>query len=141
MKMIRIATIIIGVVSILLSFSSCGDKPANSVEPLSNSNDERLVGKWVRKGRYYLTLRQDGKGIWSKGSAVNSEDIPSNIFKEGKGAVNWVTHNHNFLTINTDEKLLGFSYQLFGDSLVIKNPSDRPELFLRVVDKSEPDEQ
>ncbi len=94
-------------------------------EGMSN-NDPNLVGKWVRKKKYHLDLHSNGIGSKEKGVVV-TEDIKK--FK--KERINWVTFNNNFLLINTDEKVIGFSYQVSGDTLFLRQPEDNLEFFLR----------
>jgi len=98
-------------------------------EGMSN-NDPNLVGKWVRKKKYHLDLHSNGIGSKEKGVVV-TEDIKK--FK--KERINWVTFNNNFLLINTDEKVIGFSYQVSGDTLFLRQPEDNLEFFLRVKEE------
>ena len=92
----------------------------------TSNNDPNLVGKWVRKKKYHLDLQSNGIGSKEKGVVV-TEDIKK--FK--KERINWVTFNNNFLLINTDEEVIGFSYQVSGDTLFLRQPEDNLEFFLR----------
>ena len=92
----------------------------------TSNNDPQLVGKWVRKKKYHLDLHSNGIGSKEKDIVV-TEDIKK--FK--KERINWVTFNNNFLLINTDEKVIGFSYQVSGDTLFLRQPEDNLEFFLR----------
>ena len=96
----------------------------------TSNNDPNLVGKWVRKKKYHLDLHSNGIGSKEKGVVV-TEDIKK--FK--KERINWVTFNNNFLLINTDEKVIGFSYQVSGDTLFLRQPEDNLEFFLRVKEE------
>ena len=93
----------------------------------TSNNDPNLVGKWVRKKKYHLDLQSNGIGSKEKGVVV-TEDIKK--FK--KERINWVTFNNNFLLIHADEEVIGFSYQVSGDTLFLRQPEDNLEFFLRV---------
>lgn len=108
---------------ILLFIIGC----ATPVTESTSNNDPNLVGKWVRKKKYHLDLHSNGIGSKEKGVVV-TEDIKK--FK--KERINWVTFNNNFLLINTDEEVIGFSYQVSGDTLFLRQPEDNLEFFLRV---------
>lgn len=97
----------------------------------TSNNDPALVGKWIRNNRYHLDLYSNGIGSKEKDVKVN-EDIKK--FK--KERINWVTFNNNFLMINADEKIMGFSYQVKGDTLFIRQPDDALEYFVRAKDAS-----
>lgn len=102
----------------------------NSANKLSN-NDPALIGKWVRKNKYHLELYENGIGSKTKNVTVN-EDIKK--FK--KDRINWATFNNNFIIINSDEKLMGFSYQVIGDTFFIRQPEDNIEYFIKVKEES-----
>ena len=99
---------------------------ATPVPESTSNNDPNLVGKWIRKKKYHLDLHSNGIGSKEKGVVV-TEDIKK--FK--KERINWVTFNNNFLLINTDEEVIGFSYQVSGDTLFLRQPEDNLEFFLR----------
>jgi|GEM_PF-2090731 len=122
---------------LLILFGSCSQE--NNGATGSSLNDQSLVGTWVRSGRYYLTLREDGKGIAarSKKTVLKEGAIPNDIKRQGKHIVNWVTYNNNFLLINADEKVVGFSYQVSGDTMFLRQPGDNLEYFLRVKEEVE----
>lgn len=106
----------------------CGQQNNTSM----SNNDPALVGKWIRNNRYHLDLYSNGIGSKEKDVEVN-EDIKK--FK--KERINWVTFNNNFLMINSDKKLMGFSYQVKGDTLFIRLPDDALEYFVRAKDASQ----
>ena len=107
---------------IFILFTGCTTADNNSL-----NNDPALVGKWVRKNKYHLELYDNGIGSKNKDVKVD-EDIKK--FK--KDRINWVTFNNNFLLINTDEKVMGFSYQVIADTLYIRQPEDNLEYFIKV---------
>ncbi|MCH2230834.1 MAG: hypothetical protein MK105_10860 [Crocinitomicaceae bacterium] len=116
---------LIGFYSIASLLSCCANSEPET--PKNTNNDTSLVGKWVRNGRYHLDLYSNGIGSKDKNVTV-TEDIKQ--FK--KERINWVTYNDNFLLINSDEKVMGFSYQVIGDTLYIRQPEDNLEFFLKV---------
>jgi hypothetical protein len=110
--------------------SGCNNEPVNTFQ----NNDPALVGKWVRKNRYHLHLYENGIGSKEKGVEV-TEDITK--FK--KERLNWVTFNNNFVLINSDEKTMGFSYQVKGDTFFMRQPDDGIEYFVRVKEEKTPE--
>ena len=61
--------------------------------------------------------------------------VTEDIKKFKKERINWASFNNNFLLINTDEKVMGFSYQIKGDSLFLRQPEDNLEVFIKVRDE------
>lgn len=118
--------ILLAIASML--FSAC----TNSTTTLSQNADPRLVGKWVRQGKYHLELYSNGTGSNKKNVSVTTD-----IKKFKKSRINWATLNNTFLLINYDEQVMGLSYQLSGDTLFIRQPEDDLEYFLRVKDEKD----
>jgi hypothetical protein len=119
-------------VGVLFMLSNgCTSEQSHTVSP---NNDPALVGKWVRRNRYHLQLYANGIGSKKKGVEV-TEDIKK--FK--KERINWVTFNNNFILINSDEKTMGFSYQIIGDTFFMRQPDDGIEYFIRVKEEKKPE--
>ena len=115
-------------VAFIIMFISSGC--SNSTIDRNSNNDPELVGKWVRKNKYHLDLYRNGIGSKEKNVLVTE-----NIKKFKKERINWVSFNNNFLIINSDEKVMGFSYQVSGDTLYMRQPEDNLEFFIRVVEE------
>ena len=114
-----------GIYMIIFLFSACTNSDTGS--SATTNNDTELVGKWIRKNKYHLNLFSNGIGSTDK-NVVVTEDVKK--FK--KERINWATFNNNFLLINSDEKVMGFSYQVKGDTLFIRQPEDNLEFFIKV---------
>ena len=117
-----------GICMIIFPFSACTNSDTGS--SATTNNDTELVGKWIRKNKYHLNLFSNGIGSKDK-NVVVTEDVKK--FK--KERINWATFNNNFLLINSDEKVMGFSYQVKGDTLFIRQPEDNLEFFIKVRDE------
>ena len=117
-----------GIYMIIFLFSACTNSDTGS--SATTNNDTELVGKWIRKNKYHLNLFSNGIGSTDK-NVVVTEDVKK--FK--KERINWATFNNNFLLINSDEKVMGFSYQVKGDTLFIRQPEDNLEFFIKVRDE------
>ncbi len=117
-----------GICMIIFLFSACTNSDTGS--SATTNNDTELVGKWIRKNKYHLNLFSNGIGSKDK-NVVVTEDVKK--FK--KERINWATFNNNFLLINSDEKVMGFSYQVKGDTLFIRQPEDNLEFFIKVRDE------
>jgi len=99
-------------------------------------NDPTLVGTWVNQGHYFR-FDPHGKGLKSRSKMTLSDmdTIPTDIKQQSRRILNWVTYNNNFLLINTDKKVVGFSYQISGDTLFMRQPGGRLKYVLRVVEQ------
>ena len=99
-------------------------------------NDPTLVGTWVNQG-HYLRFDPYGKGLKSRSKMTLSDmdTIPTDIKQQSRRILNWVTYNNNFLLINTDKKVVGFSYQISGDTLFMRQPGGRLKYVFRVVEQ------
>ena len=117
--------LLFGISMILFLFHSCSSSDSES--SATTNNDPALVGTWIRKNKYHIDFYSNGIGSKDK-SVVVTEDIKK--FK--KERINWASFNNNFLLINTDEELIGFSYQVKGDTLFLRQPEDNLEFFIRV---------
>lgn len=117
-----------GICMIIFLFSACTNSDTGS--SATTNNDTELVGKWIRNNKYHLNLFSNGIGSKDK-NVVVTEDVKK--FK--KERINWATFNNNFLLINSDEKVMGFSYQVKGDTLFIRQPEDNLEFFIKVRDE------
>ena len=117
-----------GIYMIIFLFSACTNSDTGN--SATTNNDTELVGKWIRKNKYHLNLFSNGIGSTDK-NVVVTEDVKK--FK--KERINWATFNNNFLLINSDEKVMGFSYQVKGDTLFIRQPEDNLEFFIKVRDE------
>tara|TARA_B110000483_G_C17859912_1_gene413766 strand:- start:74 stop:481 length:408 start_codon:yes stop_codon:yes gene_type:complete len=117
--------LLFGIYMIIFLFSSCTNSEPDISE--TTNNDPELVGKWIRSNKYHLNLYSNGIGSKDENVLV-TEDIKK--FK--KERINWASFNNNFLLINTDEKVMGFSYQVIGDSLFLRQPEDNLEFFIKV---------
>jgi len=113
---------------IIFFCSSCSNSDSES--SATTNNDPALVGKWIRKNKYHIDFYSNGIGSKDK-NVVVTEDIKK--FKRER--INWASFNNNFLLINTDEKVMGFSYQIKGDSLFLRQPEDNLEVFIKVRDE------
>jgi|SaaInlStandDraft_5_1057022.scaffolds.fasta_scaffold99787_2 hypothetical protein len=119
---------IFNIYMIIFLFSGCTN--SDSGNSATTNNDPELVGKWIRKNKYHLDLYSNGIGSKDK-NVVVTEDIKK--FK--KERINWASFNNNFLLINSDEKVMGFSYQVKGDTLFLRQPEDNLEFFIKVRDE------
>lgn len=120
--------LLLGIYMIIFLCSSCSNSDSGS--SATTNNDPTLVGKWIRKNKYHIDFYSNGIGSKDK-NVVVTEDIKK--FK--KERINWASFNNNFLLINTDEKVMGFSYQIKGDSLFLRQPEDNLEVFIKVRDE------
>ena len=117
--------LLFGIYMIVFLSSSCTSSNPD-ISAITN-NDPQLVGKWIRKNKYHIDLYSNGIGSKDK-NVVVSEDVKK--FK--KERINWTSFNNNFLLINTDEEVMGFSYQVIGDTLFLRQPEDNLEFFIKV---------
>ena len=113
---------------IIFFCSSCSNSDSES--SATTNNDPALVGKWIRKNKYHIDFYSNGIGSKDKNVVVTSD-----IKKFKRERINWASFNNNFLLINTDEKVMGFSYQIKGDSLFLRQPEDNLEVFIKVRDE------
>jgi len=120
--------LLFGISMILFLFHSCSSSDSES--SATTNNDPALVGTWIRKNKYHIDFYSNGIGSKDK-SVVVTEDIKK--FK--KERINWASFNNNFLLINTDEKVMGFSYQIKGDTLFLRQPEDNLEFFIKVTEE------
>ncbi len=120
--------LLLGIYMIIFFCSSCSNSDSES--SATTNNDPALVGKWIRKNKYHIDFYSNGIGSKDK-NVVVTEDIKK--FKRER--INWASFNNNFLLINTDEKVMGFSYQIKGDSLFLRQPEDNLEVFIKVRDE------
>ena len=124
-----------GVMFIFILFLGSCSKETNEK---SNQvlNDPTLVGTWVNQGHYFR-FDPHGKGLKSRSKMTLSDmdTIPTDIKQQSRRILNWVTYNNNFLLINTDKKVVGFSYQISGDTLFMRQPGGRLKYVLRVVEQ------
>lgn len=124
-----------GVVFMFILFLGSCSKETNEK---SNQvlNDPTLIGTWVNQG-HYLRFDPDGKGLQSRSKMTvsDTDTIPTDIKQQSRSILNWVTHNNNFLLINTNKKVVGFSYQISGDTLFMRQPGGRLKYLLRVVEQ------
>ena len=121
---------VLGIYLIIFLLSGCTNSDTGSSANINN--DPALVGKWIRSNKYHLNLYSNGIGSKNK-NVVVTEDIKK--FK--KERINWASFNNNFLLINSDEKIMGFSYQVKGDTLFLRQPEDNLEFFIKVRDEKE----
>ncbi|MDG0972976.1 MAG: hypothetical protein P8O07_02365 [Crocinitomicaceae bacterium] len=117
-----------GIYMIIFLNSGCTNSESGSSS--TTNNDPELVGKWIRKNKYHLDLYSNGIGSKDKNVVVTDD-----IKKFKKERINWASFNDNFLLINTDEEVIGFSYQVKGDTLFLRQPEDNLEFFIRVRDE------
>jgi hypothetical protein len=122
--------LLFGIYMIIFLCSSCSNSDSRS--SATTNNDPALVGKWIRKNKYHIDFYSNGIGSKDE-NVVVTEDIKK--FK--KERINWASFNNNFLLINTDEKVMGFSYQIKGDTLLLRQPEDNLEFFIKVRDEKE----
>lgn len=124
-----------GVVFIFILFLGSCSKETNE-KPNQVLNDPTLIGTWVNQG-HYLRFDPDGKGLKSRSKMTvsDTDTIPTDIKQQSRSILNWVTHNNNFLLINTNKKVVGFSYQISGDTLFMRQPGGRLKYVLRVVEQ------
>jgi len=122
--------LLFGIYMIIFLCSSCSNSDSRS--SATANNDPALVGKWIRKNKYHIDFYSNGIGSKDE-NVVVTEDIKK--FK--KERINWASFNNNFLLINTDEKVMGFSYQIKGDTLLLRQPEDNLEFFIKVRDEKE----
>ncbi len=122
--------LLFGIYMIVFLSSSCTS--SNPDISARTNNDPQLVGKWIRKNKYHIDLYGNGIGSKDK-NVVVSEDVKK--FK--KERINWTSFNNNFLLINTDEEVMGFSYQVIGDTLFLRQPEDNLEFFIKVREEKE----
>ena len=120
--------LLFGIYMTIFLCSSCSNSDSES--SATTNSDPALVGKWIRKNKYHIDFYSNGIGSKDK-NVVVTEDIKK--FK--KERINWASFNNNFLLINTDEKVMGFSYQIKGDSLFLRQPEDNLEVFIKVRDE------
>ncbi len=114
--------------TIIFLFSKCST--SDSRNSTSTNIDPELVGEWIRNNKYNLVLY--GNGIGSKDKNVL---VTSDVKRFKRERINWASFNNNFLLINTDEKVMGFSYQVIGDTLFLRQPEDNLELFIKVAEE------
>ena len=122
--------LLFGIYMIVFLSSSCTNSNPD-ISAITN-NDPQLVGKWIRKNKYHIDLYSNGIGSKDK-NVVVSEDVKK--FK--KERINWASFNNNFLLINTDEEVMGFSYQVIGDTLFLRQPEDNLEFFIKVREEKD----
>lgn len=122
--------LLFGIYMIVFLSSSCTNSNPD-ISAITN-NDPQLVGKWIRKNKYHIDLYSNGIGSKDK-NVVVSEDVKK--FK--KERINWTSFNNNFLLINTDEEVMGFSYQVIGDTLFLRQPEDNLEFFIKVREEKD----
>ena len=122
-----------GIYLFIFLLSGCSN--TNSVNSEITNCDPALVGKWIRKNKYHLELYSNGIGSNNKNVLV-TDDIKK--FKNER--INWATFNNNFMIINSDEKIMGFSYQVKGDTLFLRRPEDNLEYFIKVKDENKKSE-
>lgn len=122
--------LLFGIYMIVFLSSSCTSSNPD-ISAITN-NDPQLVGKWIRKNKYHIDLYSNGIGSKDK-NVVVSEDVKK--FK--KERINWTSFNNNFLLINTDEEVMGFSYQVIGDTLFLRQPEDNLEFFIKVREEKD----
>lgn len=114
---------------IMFLYLSCKNSDADR----AINNDPQLVGKWVRNNKYHLDLYSNGIGSIDKNVLVTE-----NIKEHKRERINWVSFNNNFILINSNEKVMGFSYQVISDTLFLRQPEDNLEFFVRIdKEKSE----